>query len=96
MILFCEEIVAAVGGKEANQLHFVIVPCNAGRHDFVLMQWPTFDCMFHFADWKLSAKIDFASRFPPRQLEASSLNKKMTPARPQLREAFPALCIGLD
>ena len=49
-------MLAAIGGKEANQHHFATIPCNASRHDFVLMQSPASDCMPPLAYRKLYAE----------------------------------------
>ena len=48
-------MLAALGGKEANQYHFATIPCSASRHDFVFMQSPGSDYMLPFADRKLYA-----------------------------------------
>ena len=49
-------MLAAIGGKEANQHHFGTIPCNASRHDFVLMQSLASICMLPFAARKLYAE----------------------------------------
>ena len=60
---------------KANQYHFGTIPCNASRHDFVLMQLPASACMLPFADRKLYAEHKLKGGGVPSP-EGLQLNKK--------------------
>ena len=69
-------MLAALGGKEANQYHFGNTPCSASRHDFVLMQSPISDCMLPVSDWQLYAehKLMGGGVPPPEGLHLNTAN----------------------